>query len=158
MSMKRSTIAIAMLVSVTMAPTATAQSLAASSASQTETSVVLSLADIKVLPKTSFKTSTIWTEGVNSFTGVLLSDFLEAAKAEGEALQVIALNDYAVDIPVSDAVADGPIIAYQMNGEEMSVRERGPYWLVYPYDSKAEYRSETIYSRSIWQISRIKLR
>ena len=49
----------------------------------------------------------------------------------------------------------GPIIAYMMNGEEMSVRNKGPLWLVYPYDLNHEYRSEVIYSRSIWQLDRI---
>jgi hypothetical protein len=39
----------------------------------------------------------------------------------------------------------------------MSVRDKGPLWLIYPYDSKAEYQSETIYSRSIWQLVKIDL-
>jgi hypothetical protein len=37
----------------------------------------------------------------------------------------------------------------------MSIREKGPLWLVYPYDLNKAYQSETIYSRSIWQLVRI---
>lgn len=110
---------------------------------------------LKALPVTSFRTSTIWTQGEIEFSGVALVDLLEAVQAHGEVIHAIALNDYAIDIPVSDAVEGGPIIAYAMNGEAMSVRDKGPLWIVYPYDSSSEFRTETIYARSIWQLDRI---
>ena len=89
------------------------------------------------------------------FAGVSLKDFLaEIGVAEGR-LSAVAINDYAIEIPVSDAVAGGPLIAYEMNGRAMSPREKGPLWIVYPYDSNVDYQSETIYSRSIWQLARI---
>ncbi len=37
----------------------------------------------------------------------------------------------------------------------MSVREKGPLWIVYPYSSSPEFQNEVIYSRSIWQLNRI---
>ncbi|MFM7446066.1 MAG: oxidoreductase, partial [Tabrizicola sp.] len=58
---------------------------------------------------------------------------------------------------VSDAVEGGPILAYLQNGEPMSVREKGPLWVVYPYDLKAEYQTEVTFSRSIWQLVRLDL-
>ena len=64
--------------------------------------------------------------------------------------------DYAVTIPTSDAVEGGPIIAYEMDGKPMSRRDKGPLWVIYPFDDSAKYRTETIYSRSIWQLNRIK--
>lgn len=113
---------------------------------------------LKALPTTKFTTTTTWTEGANSFTGVSLQALLAAVGASGTTMKSIALNDYAVDIPVSDAVADGPIVAYLMNDQPMPVRDKGPLWIVYPFDSKAEYRTEAIYSKSIWQLSRIELK
>lgn len=103
------------------------------------------------------ETTTIWTEGVQTFVGVELDDLLAAIGAEGEVLRAIALNDYAVDIPVSDAVDGGPIIAYLRNGETMSLREKGPLWIIYPFDSVPEYQTELTYSRSIWQLNRIEV-
>lgn len=105
----------------------------------------------------TFKTSTIWTEGEQEFTGVPLVAFLEAIGVSEGDLKATAINDYAVEVPVSDAVESGPIIAYSLNGEEMSVRDKGPLWIVYPYDSNEEYQSEVIYSRSIWQLDRIEV-
>lgn len=119
-------------------------------------SALFDMAMLKDLPVTKFETTTIWTEGVREFSGVSLIDFLEAVDAEGETIRAVALNDYAVDIPVSDAREGGPIIAYEIDGSPMSVREKGPLWIVYPYDANAEYRTETIYSRSIWQLDRLQ--
>ncbi|CAN0586856.1 unnamed protein product, partial [Ectocarpus sp. 12 AP-2014] len=61
-----------------------------------------------------------------------------------------------VEVPVEDAVEDGPIIAYLSNGKPMSVREKGPLWIVYPYDSDPKFQTEVIYSRSIWQLDRLE--
>lgn len=112
---------------------------------------------LEALPSATIATSTIWTEGVVEFTGVRLKTLLDVVGATDGTLSATAINDYAVDIPVSDAVEDGPIIAYQMNGAPMSVRDKGPLWVVYPYDENPRYRTEVIYSRSIWQLDRIIL-
>ena len=110
------------------------------------------------MPATTIETSTIWTDGVHSFTGVALSDLTGPRGVDGGTLLATAINDYTVEIPVTDAVAGGPIIAYLMDGAEMSVRDKGPLWIIYPYDSSAEYRSEVIYARSIWQLDRIEVK
>ncbi len=108
------------------------------------------------LPVTEFTTSTIWTEGEVNFTGVSLDVLLEQIGGTGTTMFATAINDYAVEIPVSDAQAGGPIVAYLMDGQPMSVRDKGPLWIVYPYDSNADFQSEIIYSRSIWQLDRIE--
>ena len=116
------------------------------------------LAMLEAMPAVTIETSTIWTDGVQSFTGVSLKDLLDRLGAEGSTVAASALNDYTVEIPVSDAVEGGPILAYAMNGKALSVRDKGPLWVVYPYDSKSEYQTEVIYSRSIWQLARIDVR
>ena len=47
------------------------------------------------------------------------------------------------------------LLAFERNGKPMSVREKGPLWIVYPYDSDAKFQSEVYYSRSIWQLDRL---
>ncbi|MFD1341117.1 molybdopterin-dependent oxidoreductase [Litorisediminicola beolgyonensis] len=112
---------------------------------------------LRAVGERSFETSTIWTDGTHSFTGVSLDALLAAVGAEGTTIKATALNDYAVEIPVSDAIPDGPIIAYEMDGAQMSRRDKGPLWVIYPFDSTDSYRSETVYSRSIWQLDRIEI-
>jgi len=113
---------------------------------------------LRSLPVTSIETGSIWYDGTAIFEGVSLVDFLAEIGAEGSVLEVTALNEYTIEIPVSDAVIDGPILAYLMNGEQMPVRGKGPLWIIYPYDQNIRYRSEVYYARSIWQVSRINIR
>ena len=104
----------------------------------------------------AFETSTIWSEGTHTFQGVSLKVLADRLGIDGATLRATAINDYSVDIPLTDAVEGGPIVAYKMDDATMSVRDKGPLWIVYPYDSDAAYRSEVIYSRSIWQLDRIE--
>jgi hypothetical protein len=110
---------------------------------------------LAAMPQTKFETATIWTDGAHVFQGVLLKDLVEALGITGSVLRATAINDYAIEIPLSDAVDGGPIIAYLFDDKEMSLREKGPLWVVYPYDQTAAYRKEVIYSRSIWQLDRL---
>ena len=112
---------------------------------------------LAALDAETFETTTIWTEGLNSFQGVSLKTLTDLLGTKEGTLLATAINDYTVEIPVSDAVEGGPIIAYLMNDEVMSVRDKGPLWVIYPYDSNADYRSEVVYSRSIWQLDRIEV-
>lgn len=118
----------------------------------------LDLAGLEAMGTVTLQTSTIWTDGTITFRGVPLKTFLDRLGAKGSTLHITALNDYSVDVPVSDAVAEGgPILAFEANGKPLSVRDKGPIWLIYPYDSEAAFRTEVIYSRSIWQIARIEV-
>ncbi|MDK3020152.1 oxidoreductase [Pseudodonghicola flavimaris] len=110
---------------------------------------------LETLETVTIETSTIWTEGVQSFTGVPLVALMQAVGARGDSLRATAINDYAIEIPRSDWVEGGPIVAYLNNGKPMSVREKGPLWVIYPYDTNPKYQGEVIYSRSIWQLDRI---
>ncbi|MFT5630768.1 MAG: hypothetical protein ACI9HB_001939 [Gammaproteobacteria bacterium] len=106
---------------------------------------------------TMIETSTIWTEGTHVFEGVSLHTLAEYLSVTDGMILATAINDYMVEIPVSDAVEGGPIVAYLMDGEKMSVREKGPLWVIYPYDSNSDYRSEVTYTRSIWQLDRLEI-
>ncbi len=101
------------------------------------------------------RTSTIWTNGKHSYTGVNLQALTRNLKIQDRMLHFHALNDYAIEFPASEAAADGPILAYKVDGALMSVRDKGPIWVIFPFDDAAKYRTDTIYSRSIWQLDRI---
>ncbi len=116
----------------------------------------LDVAQFAALPQHEFSTSTTWTEGTSSFEGVLLKDLIAEVGATGSEIELSALNDYKITIPTADIRDDGPLLAYKMDGKTMSLREKGPIWLVYPYDANSDYRTEQTYTRSIWQLARIK--
>ncbi|SMX38242.1 molybdopterin-dependent oxidoreductase [Octadecabacter ascidiaceicola] len=135
--------------------TASAQDEIILQVSDAATSVELSLADLDAMSQVTFETTTIWTNGVVTFSGVSLKALLETLGTNGDSIEMIALNDYSVTMPVSELATDAPIIATRMNGDVMSVRDKGPYWVVFPYDADPRLRTETVYSRSIWQLNRL---
>ena len=115
----------------------------------------LSLAELDALEQVSFETSTIWTEENVEFSGVPLALILQQLELSGSTLRMTALNDYAVEMPFAEIEESYPIIATRMDGNTMKVRDKGPYWVVYPYDSDPKYQTETTYARSIWQLRSI---
>ncbi|WP_229738034.1 molybdopterin-dependent oxidoreductase [Sinisalibacter lacisalsi] len=112
---------------------------------------------LKAIGTTTVQTTTIWTNGTHEFEGVSLAALLENVSADGSRLIARALNDYSVELPVSDAVEGGALVAFSLDGELMSVRDKGPLWIIYPYDDNPAYAHEVYYSRSIWQLREIQI-
>lgn len=93
---------------------------------------------------------------VVTFQGVLLSDILALAGISDNTtnLNTIALNDYAIDIPLSDALDYPVLVATSVNGERMSIERYGPTRIIYPYESFD--LDPVIYDpRWIWQLNEI---
>lgn len=111
---------------------------------------------LDALPGREGAMETPWTKGVVTFKGPLLRAVLEAAGANGTNLKVRALNDYAADVPVADAKLE-TILATQMDGKPMSIRDKGPMMLVYPFDLDQSLFNEKYFSRSVWQIKEIEV-
>jgi len=99
---------------------------------------------------------TPWTTGKVTFEGPLLREILSAVGASGTSLKVRALNDYAAEVPAEDAKLD-TILATTLDGKPMSVRDKGPLMLVYPFDLDAGLYNEKYFSRSVWQIKEIEV-
>lgn len=113
---------------------------------------------LRAIGAADITTETIWTPGSHVFTGVPLVRLLDHLGATGTTIEAMAINDYLVQIPVSDAIEGGPILAWAMDGETMSRRDKGPLWVIYPFSSSSDYRTEVIYSRSIWQLDRMTIK
>jgi hypothetical protein len=100
----------------------------------------------------SFETTTPWHNGKVRFEGVPLKVLMKEVGASGSSVQALALNDYATEIPLADFEKYGVILAMKRDGEYMPVRDKGPLFIVYPYDSDPDLKSQKFYSRSAWQV------
>lgn len=100
-------------------------------------------------------TRTPWYDGVVRFSGPLGRAVLEAAGAEGENMRVVALNEYAATIPISDFENYDVIFAMQANGQALRVRDQGPLFVIYPFDQHPDLLNEEVLMRSVWQVARI---
>lgn len=112
---------------------------------------------LEKLPQTSFTTRTPWYAAARRFTGPLLRDVLAIAGAHGTLLRIAALNDYKVDVPWADAQRHDLIVARLLDGQPMAVRDKGPLFMIYPFDDQPELRSAVYYSRSAWQLKAIEV-
>ena len=112
---------------------------------------------IEALPQHSFTTSTPWFDRPVKFTGPLLADVLAAVKASGSNVSAVAINDYRITIPAADAAKFQVIVARLIDDKPIPVREKGPLFVVYPFDSSAELRTSTYYERSIWQLKALDI-
>ncbi len=117
----------------------------------------LDMRALQALPQKSFTTQTPWDQKPVSFSGPLLRDVLQLVKAKGQHIRAVALNDYRVKLPVSDAREHDVVVAVQMNGQAIPVRTKGPLFIVYPFDAKKELQHKTYYERSIWQLKAIEV-
>lgn len=115
-------------------------------------------ATLSDLPQVSFSTTTLWTEGQINFTGPTLKSVLETTGAiqDVSTIRLTALNDYSVTMEMSLITQDAPIVANRLNGAPFSVRDKGPLWIMFPFDLDIRYRSESFYALSIWQLSQIE--
>ncbi len=100
-------------------------------------------------------TTTPWYQGPMTFEGVPMETLMADVGAKGQRLVAYALNDYTTEIPMEDFAKHHAILALKRNGEYMPVRDKGPLFIVYPYDSEPELKSQIFYSRSAWQVARM---
>lgn len=100
---------------------------------------------------------TPWFGEQHDFRGPLGAAILDAVGADGGLLRVIALNDYAADVPTQDLRSHPVILATHLDGQRISVREKGPLFLIYPFDEKPDLFNEVYFGRSVWQIARIEV-
>lgn len=112
---------------------------------------------IERMPQTSFTTRTPWYSQPRTFTGPLLRDVLAAAGARGSVLRTRALNDYRVDIPMDDVQRYDVVLAHRLDGRPMPVRDKGPLFVIYPFDSWRELRTTVYYTRCTWQLRAIEV-
>ena len=101
------------------------------------------------------RTSNPFETGIHEFEGVLLRDVLSKVGATGSKLTAYALDGYAVEIPVEDAGKYQVLLALVWNGKPMTVRNKGPIWVIYPVDRFDDLKDEKYSARSIWQLGRL---
>ncbi len=114
--------------------------------------LLLSLEQLKSLPQKTLLTTTRWTKGTADFRGPLLRDVLALAKAQGRSLFAIASNEYRVEIPIQDVETYDVILALEQDGKALTMRSKGPIWIIYPWSDNEELERGKYYSRAIWQL------
>lgn len=117
--------------------------------------VVLDRDTLEALGEEGFQTNTPWYNGPVRFDGVRMTRLMEAVGCAGDTVRAVALNDYTTDIPVSDFARYSVLLAIKRDGAYMPVRDKGPLFIVYPFDSSPELQTHQFYSRAAWQVTQL---
>ena len=112
---------------------------------------------LAALPQHSFSTSNPWYKETKKFTGPLLRDVLAAVGAQGTTLKAVALNNFKVEIPAADTQQFQMVLARLLDDKPMPTREKGPLFIIYPFDTNTELHSARYYSRSAWQLRTLEI-
>ena len=67
-------------------------------------------------------------------------------------------TDYSAEVPMEDIAKYNVILALKRDGEYMTPRDKGPLFIVYPYDSNPDLKNQKFYSRSVWQVAKIEVK
>lgn len=119
--------------------------------------VSLDAAMLAALPSRVTITDTPWYSSKTRFEGPLGAALLDLVGATGTMLRVTALNDYVVEIPVADLRRWPVILATKINDKPISVREKGPIFVIYPFDLEPALYNELYFGRSAWQLKTIEV-
>ncbi len=116
------------------------------------------LSQLQQLDSKAFYFQTRWTDTAHEYHGPRLSALLEAVDAKGDIIRMTALNDYSVDIDRAFIQQYDPILAWQQDGRKLSVREKGPLWLLLPIHEFPHLNEGESSAKMIWQLRDIEIR
>ncbi|MGD8116976.1 hypothetical protein [Vibrio sp. TRT 29B02] len=107
------------------------------------------------LEQGSIMTNNHVVEQIVEYTGPKLVSVLDYVGAEGETLKVVAWDDYVVTISIADAEKYGLLLATHEAGKRMTIDDKGPFFIVYPFSENPELRNDYYYSLSVWQVKEL---
>jgi hypothetical protein len=121
-----------------------------------DNSIVMDLKTVESVGLVDYKVTDPFEKKEVVFRGPLMSDLLALWQVAKDAtkLHIVALNDYAVDVPMADLQKYPVLFALQQDGQYMPVSTRGPAMLVFPYNDFQF--NQTVYNDYwAWQIKTI---
>lgn len=117
--------------------------------------VALDEAMLSALEQGRIKTNNHVVANIVEYTGPKFMAVLDYVGAKGDSVKVIAWDDYVVTIPVADIERYGLLLATHEEGQRMTIDDKGPLFVVYPFTQYPELRNDYYYSLSVWQVRTI---
>ncbi|WP_417617159.1 molybdopterin-binding protein [Oceanisphaera sp.] len=117
------------------------------------------LSELQALTQGHITTTHPWTREPRSYQGVdlnVLFGFLfRHRRVLG--LQLETLNDFSVAVDWSEIAPLSPILAWQENGTLMTRRNKGPLWLMLPFERLSDIQQTNYVPLMAWQLRAIRV-
>jgi hypothetical protein len=119
----------------------------------------LTTESLETLPQVSFDTRTFWNDGVHQYTGPAFASIAALGPGPVLSARVVGLDGYAHDLVTSDWAEHGAILAVRFDGQYMRIRDKGPFWVMFPADSNpAVLFTKEIQDKLVWHVEKIDFR
>lgn len=117
----------------------------------------LSLAELEAMGMYRVTTRTFWPNDDGTYEGPLLSEVLKRAGLENSAgIRIVALDGFSQILPRKDWRTWPILLATRRDGKLLTVRDKGPFRVIYPRDM-APALGDTLYRlRWVWLVDRIE--
>lgn len=125
---------------------------------QKQQTIHFNLSQLQSLPSNTFTMQTRWDDHIHQYHGPLLTALLEHVKFTGKTIELTALNNYVIEIDRSFIEKYQPILAWQKDSKKMSIRRKGPLWLLLPHHLHSELNTEEHTGKMIWQLRHIEIK
>ncbi|MCP5088798.1 MAG: molybdopterin-dependent oxidoreductase [Rhodobacteraceae bacterium] len=117
-----------------------------------------SLADMQAMRQHTIVTANEFVDGKQEFQGPLARDILVNLNAQdAKVARLTAANDYSVEVPVEEFFHYDAVLALQMGGQQLSRRDKGPIWVIYPMSEHKELQDPVYNNRLIWQLVEMEI-
>ncbi len=113
--------------------------------------------DFEAVGVTEIKTRLVGeTDDMTSVRGARFSAILDHFGIKADMVRVTGLDEYSAELPVNELQRYPVILAYEIDGERLTVRSKGPVWVIYPFDDYPEIEDQVREARSVWQVRDIE--
>ena len=97
---------------------------------------------IEALPSGSIVTSNHILDKAVTYTGPKLEDLLLRLGANSQTIRVTALDEFTALISREDIVKYGVLLATHENSRQLTIDDRGPFFVVFPFDEYEELKND----------------
>ncbi|MBD3657100.1 hypothetical protein [Marinobacter sp.] len=122
--------------------------------------IELTASDLDNLTQRSIRTHSPYYKGQVEFSGPMLVDLLTSVAGQdiGDyiGISLYALNNYVVHTTFGELKRIEALLATRREGKRLSIRERGPYWIILPLTDRKELDSEHFHKLMVWQLQKIR--
>ena len=113
------------------------------------------LSQLLQLPQHEILANIPWTNETHSYSGPYLEDVLALADTTGKWLTLYALDRYQISFSFDRIRQYKPILALTVDRKKLTVRTKGPIWLILPVDDYRELDAAIYHDYMVWQLIKI---
>jgi len=118
-------------------------------------------ADVEALRRLGLQTLTTktpFTDGEPEFVGVSFARLWEMIEPTGASIRAVAADDYAIEVSAQELIEKEAFVAFEQEGRPLRLRDKGPFWLIFPWSRRPDLYASGDYSLSVWQLIELEVK